>query len=473
MARIQCHAEKQSDILSMPRHIERIGVYEKDGSLKVFPDNYEIEKKRGLPMHPQIKYPELRKWNRGGGASAKDFIKSWQEAIKGLERKPQVNASPTVYFHLGAPEEFWIQLRKDYPKDEDYYAKCEEFFQECRVALDELYPFGKTLKWGTHYEETVPHMHDLRIPILKAPRRLSTKAKAMNKKLGKDVLKFSSGEFLGGPIGLENLQTFIYEKVGKKWGLERGERGSEKKHTNQLEWQRELCIKEREVTEGLKINNEIREKFIQDSEELLANESELEAEKERFKNEREAEVEKLTAQKAEIMNLETEVLAEKEGIINESKKEAQDIKDAAFIKGNEIINSANTYSEKERMKLNNDQKEILAVINTDLNKIEVPKLEKHETGIKFSDRITSWLKATAYKLTKREKELEERETALNEKEKAVEHQLYVLTGGYGEENKLKLAIRLLIEKLKKLQKSKNEERTAEQNIKTDRGAKLV
>jgi len=465
MAYIVCHAEKQSKLLSMPHHIDRIGVYQKDGSVRVYPDDYVNEKLRGKSKHPQIKYPERHKWNRGGGATYGEFNNSWREEIVKLERSPQKNASQnaslTICFNNSAGEEFWEELRKAYPKDEDYYSKCEEFFYDCRVVLDELYPHGKTLKWTTHYEEKEPHMHCIKIPILKAPKRLSKKDKDKNKKTGEAILKFSSGEFLGGPDGLVKLQDAIYDKIGKKWGLERGVRGSEARHTDLLEWQRELSLKDKKLTERLKIINELRDKNIKDSERIAAQEAEIrnmvseaEAEKERLIKEGQEEAERSKSEGA----------AEKVRLI----KEGNDIKAAAFETGNIITNDAEKYSNEKRMKLNQDQKDIIAVINSDLTKTIVPQPKKDEPSMKFYERIKIWLKAIVYKTANKEKELNDRELELNKQKIAVEDQLKVLAGDFGDKNKLILAIKLLQDKLKKLQKSKVEKQIKDQDNKKNK-----
>jgi hypothetical protein len=273
MAKIVCHAEKQDTLTKMPHHIDRIGVYDVDGNVETIPDPQNHEKQ--ISKYPKIIYPENRKWNRGGGASYSDFEKEWNKEIEKLERIPQNNASPTVCFNNSAGEEFWVKLRETYPNDEDYYAKCEEYFKDCRDLLDELYPDAKTLKWATHYDESKPHMHTIKPCILKKRKRLNTKNKPRliniekaskeeiaeykvkykewEEKVYKEwektgtVLKFSSGEFLGGRDGLELLQDKAFEKLGEKWGLERGDKGSSARHTDQAGWQIELIKKDKEL----------------------------------------------------------------------------------------------------------------------------------------------------------------------------------------------------------------------------------
>ena len=207
MAKIVCHAEKQDTLTKMPHHIDRIGVYDADGNVVTIPDPQNPEKQ--ISKHPQIRYPENRIWNRGGGASFSDFEKEWNKEIELLERKPQNNASPTVCFNCSVGEEFWEELRKKYPKDEDYYAKCEEIFKDFRDMLDELYPDAKTLKWATHYEELQPHQHVIKICIIKKRKRLNTK----NKPRLKDPDKASKEEIAEYK---EQLKEWV-EQEYKKW----------------------------------------------------------------------------------------------------------------------------------------------------------------------------------------------------------------------------------------------------------------
>jgi hypothetical protein len=97
-------------------------------------------------------------------------------------------------------------------------------------------------------------MHLLKVPIMMARRKINVKARREGKETDvREVLKFSSGEFLMGPAGLIKLQDVIYEEVGRKWGLERGERGSEARHTNLAEWKRELSRKAGELDEQEKL----------------------------------------------------------------------------------------------------------------------------------------------------------------------------------------------------------------------------
>jgi len=248
MAYMVCHAEKLSGF-GMGFHIDRVNVYQPDGSVTIYPENYEIEERRGKSVYPEIKYPELHQWNRGEGTPASGLRAAWKKEVETLSRRPQKNTSSFVEFNVSAGGEFFEALRKQFPDEKTYFEKCEAYFKECRDVLDSLYPAGKTIKWSTHYEETTPHMHVLKMPIIEAPRKLNVKAKAEGKEAGPPVLKYSSGDFLGGIKGLIKLHDELFESVGKKWGLERGESGKDARHTNQAEWQRELARKEKAMSD--------------------------------------------------------------------------------------------------------------------------------------------------------------------------------------------------------------------------------
>jgi len=175
--------------------------------------------------------------------------------------------------------------------------------------------------------------------------------------------------------------------------------------------------------------------------------------------------------------------AEAENIIKQAldtaKKEAEKIIHNANAEADKIINNAvhdatmiGENLEKQREKIltdtSKDQKEIITVLKTDLTKIKVPQPENVETAKNFYGRISSWLKAVVKKFTEKEKELNERELELNKQEMAVEAQLKTLAGDFGEEKKLKLAIRLLQDKLAKLLQPKVEKQTKEQDNKKNR-----
>ena len=65
---------------------------------------------------------------------------------------------------------------------------------------------------AVHRDETTPHMQVLLTPVVKS--------------------KLAANQVLGGPAGLSRLQDEFASKVGAKYGLRRGEKGSRAKHTS-------------------------------------------------------------------------------------------------------------------------------------------------------------------------------------------------------------------------------------------------
>ena len=133
-------------------------------------------------------------------------------------------------------------------------------FKDIRDLLAKRFGEKNMLHWSVHYDELTPHMHVVFIPLTHNQQRKPTKLEreadpeCMTKYVQSKELRYSSSNFLGGKPGLEMLQDELYEQIGKARGLERGERGSLARHTNQHEWaaknardREELDRKEKEL----------------------------------------------------------------------------------------------------------------------------------------------------------------------------------------------------------------------------------
>lgn len=173
-----------------------------------------------------ITHPERVRLNEGNGVDSRAGYKRRADVINQakLGRKPQKNAAAAVEFSISASPEFF-KSRK--PKE------WKEYFSDVREFLGHKYGRENVLSWNVHCDETTPHMHLLMVPIITTEK-------------GK---KYSSSAFLGGRNGLRDLQTEIYESVGRKWGLERGIEGSTARHTNHVEWQKnkDLALSKKET----------------------------------------------------------------------------------------------------------------------------------------------------------------------------------------------------------------------------------
>ena len=128
--------------------------------------------------------------------------------LQGLKRKPQKNASKAIEFNISAGEGF---------------TDWKNYFQDAKKFLAEKYGAENIISTAVHTDETTPHMHCVFVPILRD--------KNGNR-------KYSSSDFLGGRNGLAQLQTEFYERVGKKYGLERGIEGSRATHSDVADFKR-------------------------------------------------------------------------------------------------------------------------------------------------------------------------------------------------------------------------------------------
>jgi hypothetical protein len=167
-------------------------------------------------------------------------------------------------------------------------------------------------------------------------------------------------------------------------------------------------------------------------------------------NQRDMEEQQKTVKK-EIEQKKLAAVEDRKQIINEGKTKAARIKKTAFNISNTIINAAEKQKNAILTEADKDQESILSAIKSDLTKIEMPNPKLLESAKSYLERFSGWIKGLIHNITTKEKELKEKEVELNKKIKDVDHQLYVLSGGYGEKNKLILTIGLLQGKLNTLQ----------------------
>jgi hypothetical protein len=155
--------------------------------------------------------------------SGETIVKAREKVIReaGLSRKPQKNSSAAIEGVFTASPGSFRNLEK-----------WISFLEDCRDWVNRRYGRENVLQWNTHFDEKTPHLHILMVPVIRDPVK---------------GVKYSSARFLGGREGLREAQDDIFNQVGRKHGLERGERGSEARHTNQAEWQRNLSKTAKEL----------------------------------------------------------------------------------------------------------------------------------------------------------------------------------------------------------------------------------
>lgn len=133
-----------------------------------------------------------------------------------LKRKLRSDAIYMNSFVLTSDKEFFVNLP---------LAAEKEFFKDCVKFFADKYGAENIISAVVHKDETTPHLHLNLVPI--------TNGKLCSKDLY-DRKKLSE------------LQTEFYEKVGKKWGLERGKFNSGAKHMTASEYKVQKILEEAE-----------------------------------------------------------------------------------------------------------------------------------------------------------------------------------------------------------------------------------
>ena len=118
----------------------------------------------------------------------------------------------------------------------DGLAKVERynFFSDCYKFFAERYGEENIIAAVVHNDETTPHMHLNLMPVTKDGRLCSKQ--------------------LFDKPQLQKLQTDFYEEVGKKYGLQRGKEGSQRKHLSTAEFKAKKII---EQAEAIKQENQV------------------------------------------------------------------------------------------------------------------------------------------------------------------------------------------------------------------------
>ena len=172
-------------------------------------ENYEAS-------NPQIDSERTRNNYRFTPYFGKTYTEFVNGRIKELGLSPRKDAVVMNSFVLGSDKTFF-----------DGLAKIEQynFFSDCYKFFAERYGEENIIAAVVHNDETTPHMHLNLMPVTKDGRLCS---KQLFDKL-------------------QQLQTDFYETVGKRWGLQRGKEGSQKKHLSTAEFKAKKIIEQAEA----------------------------------------------------------------------------------------------------------------------------------------------------------------------------------------------------------------------------------
>ena len=173
-------------------------------------ENYEAS-------NPQIDSERTRNNYRFTPYFGKTYTEFISGRIKELGLSPRKDAVVMNSFVLGSDKTFFDGLSRV----EQY-----NFFSDCYKFFTERYGEENIIAAVVHNDETTPHMHLNLMPITSDGRLCSKQ--------------------LFDKPQLQKLQTDFYEAVGKRWELQRGKEGSQKKHLSTAEFKAKKIIEQAE-----------------------------------------------------------------------------------------------------------------------------------------------------------------------------------------------------------------------------------
>ena len=190
--------------------------YHKQNVAPIEKENERDEKYEA--SNPQIDSERTRNNYRFTPYFGKTYTEFINGRIKELGLSPRKDAVVMNSFVLGSDKTFF-----------DGLAKVEQynFFSDCYKFFAERYGEENIIAAVVHNDETTPHMHLNLMPVTKDGRLCSKQ--------------------LFDKPQLQQLQTDFYESVGKRWGLQRGKEGSQKKHLSTAEYKAKKIIEQAEA----------------------------------------------------------------------------------------------------------------------------------------------------------------------------------------------------------------------------------
>lgn len=138
--------------------------------------------------------------------------------LRELNLSPRKDAVVMNSFVVGSDKTFFDKLSK---------MQRYMFFEDCTKFFAERYGKENIISAVVHLDETTPHMHLNLMPVTKDG-------------------KLCSKQLFDKPQ-LQKLQTDFYEEVGKKYGLQRGKEGSQRKHLSTAEYKAKKIIEQAEA----------------------------------------------------------------------------------------------------------------------------------------------------------------------------------------------------------------------------------
>lgn len=132
-------------------------------------------------------------------------LNKFNNIVDNLDKPMRKNAVKAIEYVIAYSPDAKIDHNKYFDNAADFFIKKHGIENIIQLAV--------------HYDEKTPHMHLIAVPVVKKKYKDGTKKTAL-----------CCRDFLGGRDKMVKLQDNFYKKCGRKFGLERGEKGSKAKH---------------------------------------------------------------------------------------------------------------------------------------------------------------------------------------------------------------------------------------------------
>ena len=180
-----------------------------------------------------------------GGVTVRDEAIAHRIKSAGIKRKITPDQVRAIRVMLSGTHEDMMKIQQD--------GRIDEWCDDSMQWLHKTFGKDNTVSAVLHMDETTPHIHATIVPIVTGERR---KAKQKKQTEGKrtyrkktDVVRLCADDLLNR----EKLVAYHddYAKVMERYGLQRGVRGSEARHTTTAQYYRDLKRQAGELETGV------------------------------------------------------------------------------------------------------------------------------------------------------------------------------------------------------------------------------
>ncbi|WP_294481736.1 MobV family relaxase [uncultured Bacteroides sp.] len=193
------------------------------------------------------------------GVTVRDEAIAHRIKSAGIKRKITPDQVRAIRVMLSGTHEDMIKIQHD--------GRINEWCEDCMQWLHKTFGKENTVSAVLHMDETTPHIHATIVPIVTGERRKAKKKQAEGKRTYRkktDAARLCADDVLNR----DRLIAYHddYAKAMAKYGLQRGVRGSEARHTTTAQYYRELKRQTGELETGvqqLRTETQVAEKRLE------------------------------------------------------------------------------------------------------------------------------------------------------------------------------------------------------------------